>query len=113
MRIAVFGDEELDHVLHQHPGFRLVEVRQVVARDFSEVATKPGVGLACIRMDAVDDDLLAVAHQFNLLTGVAIRRHEVDRNLVKRLGSLERNCALRCAPDADKNLSAVAVALAD
>ena len=64
-------------------------------------------------MDAVDDDLLAVAHQFNLLTGVAIRRHEVDGNLVERLGSLERNRALRRAPDAGKNLPGVAEFVTD
>ena len=30
-RITMLGNEELDHILHQHPGFRLVEMRQVVA----------------------------------------------------------------------------------
>ncbi len=72
-----------------------------MVRHLAGFAAKPRITLAGIRMSAEGDKLLAVAQKFQLLSAVAIRRDEVDVDLLERLENLKKDRTLRCSTDTD------------
>ena len=74
--------------------------RQILAPQLRPgLTTMPAIRLARIRMNAIDDDLLAIAEHFDFVHQ-AVRRFELRRYLLEwRIGP-ERNSALRRQADA-------------
>ena len=64
-------------------------------------------------MNAIHDDLLAVAHEFYFLPGVTICRDKSDGNLLERLCCLKQHHALGAQAEANQQAAGVAKTIAD
>src|SRR5262245_48004508 len=56
----------------------LVDVRKIVAGKAADLGTEPRVGFARLRMNAVNDQLLAVAEKFYFFLASAVRPWPAD-----------------------------------
>jgi hypothetical protein len=109
----VLGHQQLDGVVHQLVRLSLVDARQAIASNGAQLATEPGVGPACVGVDSVGDELLAVAEKFetvNLAAGTG--RDQKGRDLLERRVGAEGNCALRRLAHPRQQHAAVGVAVA-
>ena len=69
----MFDSQQLDRVVDQPTRLGLIDMRQVIATDDAELAADPGVRLARVGVDAVDDELLAVAEELKPVQLAAAR----------------------------------------
>ena len=110
--IAVLGDQELGGVVDQLLRFVGADVRQFVAGNVEQALAEPSVGFADVGMNAVYDDLLTVAEEFQLLRRVAVRRDQRHRDLGERFLRAKRYGALRWRANSGQDIAAVLEALA-
>jgi len=73
---------------------RLAKQRQFACGDGPRRSTKPAIRLPCVGVNAIDDDLLAVAENFDFLAGLPARRDELAGDLLEWLVGAEWDRAL-------------------
>src|SRR5262249_1363573 len=76
------------------------------------IAERPDIGLEGVGMDASGDDLLAVAHKFDFLSGVTVGGDQIDGDLRKRGSGAKRDRALGRLTDAGEDTAALLEPLA-
>ena len=99
--VAEIAAQQLDDIVDQLLRLRLADIGQIIARDVGRIAERPAIGLAGARMNAGDDDLLAVAQEFDFLAGAAVGGDQVGGDLgewIRRCETeLRASEACRCA----------------
>ena len=107
--VAEFLDQEPSCVVDEGLGFLGTDRGKVVVLDLAQSAAEPRVGFAGIGMDAIDDDLLAVAEEFEFLAVFdwRVRIAEQAQDLGEGLDRLERNAALGRVAEANEDTAFV------
>ena len=107
--VAEFLDQEPSRIVDEGLGFLGTDVGKVVVLDLAQSAAEPRVGFAGIGMDAIDDDLLAVAEEFEYLAvfNWRVRIAQQAEDLGEGLDCLEGNAALRRVAEANEDTAFV------
>ena len=105
--VAEIAAQQLDDIVDQLLRLGLADIGQIIARDVGRIAERPGIRLAGVRMNAGDDDLLAVAQEFDFLAGAAVGGDQVGGDLGEWISGAKRNRALRRLADARQDTAAL------
>jgi hypothetical protein len=92
--VAEIAAQQLDDIADQLLRFCLTDVGQIIVRNISRIAERPGVGFTGVRMNTGGDDLLTVAHEFDFLAGAAIGGDQVDGDLGEWISGAKYDGAL-------------------